>query len=599
MPTADLFQSSRLAPAGIPNPPFQRLFRRLSPLERIRELYHRAQQPVNRSILENVLTQMRVEVKVSEADMARIPSTGAAIVTANHPFGLLDGAVLGALLGRVRDDVKVLTNFLLAGIPELHEHCIFVDPFGGSEAVARNRQGIRRALQWLSDGSMLVVFPAGEVSHIRFQDFGIVDPPWHSMAARLARSSGALVVPAFVPGCNSATFQTLGLLHPKLRTAWLLNEFLQQTGKTVEVRFGSRVSPEILRSAGSDREAAGYLRWRTYLLAQRGKHRSKLVRPPLGMVFPRKALPPIIAAVPPDAVHNDLERLSGEQCLFQNPEFAVYFAKAREIPNVTQELGRLRELTFREAGEGTGRPSDLDRFDHYYTHLVLWSKTKREIVGAYRLGLTTEILPRVGVPGFYTSTLFRYDPRLFERIGPALELGRSFVRPEYQKQYAPLLALWKGIGRYIALNPQFAILFGAVSISSRYNRLSRELIFRFFQTQERDAAIAGLVAPRRPFRPRRLVPSIGSDLCRGVHDLDHLADPIADVENDGKSIPILIKHYAKLGGRILSFNVDRDFSNVLDGLVLVDLRRSDPVLLQRYMGEDGLRAFSSYHGLCS
>ena len=597
MPTADLLQSSRpLAPAPDPKAPIQRLLQKFSPMERARELYRHAQQPVNRSILENVLAEMRVEYRITDSDMARIPASGPALLTANHPFGLLDGAVLGALLTQVRDDVKILTNFMLAGIPELHEHCIFVDPFGTNEARTRNRPAVRHALEWLQGGGMLVVFPAGEVSHIRMQDFGIVDPPWHSMAARLVRMTGAVTVPVFIPGCNSATFQALGLVHPRLRTMWLLNEFLQQKDKTVEVRVGSRISAATLRGIGSDREAANYLRWRTYVLAQRGA--SSRVRMPVALtaMLRGKKQEQIAPATSPEAVQREFEGLGAERCLFENSEFAVYFAKASEIPNATEELGRLREITFREAGEGSGKSRDLDSFDRYYTHILLWSKGKREIAGAYRLGSTSEILPRLGIPGLYTSTLFRYHSRFFEALGPALELGRSFVRAEYQKQYTPLLVLWKGIGRYAARNPQYAVLFGAVSISDRYNRLSRELIYRFFRSRENQDEIASLVSPRKPFRPRRMLPALSHDFCGGVRDLDHLADPIADVESDGKGIPILIKQYAKLGGRMLSFNVDREFSNVLDGLVLVDLRKSDTALLGRYMGEE-LKSFREYHGL--
>ena len=574
--------------------PFQRFARRFMPLERVRELYRRAQQPVNQSILENVLAEMRVDYRVTDADLARIPATGPVIVTANHPFGLLDGAILGALLTRVRPDVKVLTSFLLAGIPELHEHCIFVDPFGEAESVARNRSGVRRALAWLSAGGMLAMFPAGEVSHIRLRHLDIADRQWNSMATRLARMTSAATLPVYLPGCNSAAFQALGFLHPQLRTAWLLNEFLQQTDRTVEVRIGSRIPAETLRSVGRDREAANYLRWRTYILAQRGQP-ARNIAPVLASAFRRKASQAIAGQVPAEILRRNVETLGPQQRLFENREFSVHFAKAREIPDLLEEIGRLREITFRAVGEGTGNRTDLDRFDHYYTHVLLWSKTNHELVGAYRMGLTSEILPRMGVPGLYTSTLFRFDPRFFGQLGPALELGRSFIRPEYQRQYAPLLTLWKGIGRYLALHPQFAVLFGAVSISNHYSRWSRELIFRFFQARENGSELGKLVSPRCPFRPRRLRPdALGGRL----NDLEQLTDPIADVETDGKSIPILLKHYAKLGGRMLSFNVDRDFSHVLDGLVLVDLRQTDRTLLQRYMGEDGIEAFTSYHGLC-
>ncbi len=598
MPTSDLFVSPGhlSSPAHTPDP--FRFVRRFMPMERVRELYRRAQQPMHRSILENVLAEMRVEFVVSEADLSRIPENGPAVVTSNHPFGLLDGAVLGALLTRVRPDVKVLTNFMLSGIPELHQYCIFVDPFGSEDSISRNRRGVRQALEWLSGGGMLAMFPSGEVSHFRFRDMSIADPEWNSLAARLVRMTGAVAVPVFLPGSNSAAFQALGLIHPQLRTASLLNEFLQQTGRKVEVRVGGKITAETLRNAGTHREAASYLRWRTYILSQRGAQPQKRIPAMLGAMLPRKAPEAVGQAVPTEVLLRSLEMLSPDHCLYQNREFAVYVAKAREVPDVMQEVGRLREVTFRAVGEGTGRSTDLDRFDHYYSHILLWSLGQSELVGAYRIGLTPEILPQMGVPGLYTSTLFRYDAKLFDQLGPALELGRSFVRPEYQRQYAPLLTLWKGIGRYLALHPQFAVLFGAVSISNRYCPWSRELIFRFFQERERNDGMARMVTPRAPFKPRWVRQGEHHALHSKIQDLDQLTDPIADVETDGKGVPILLKHYAKLGGRMLGFNVDKEFSDVLDGLVLVDLRQTDRTALQRYLGEDGMEAFLSYHGLC-
>ncbi len=600
MPIPGLLVESRPSVSPERNPdrsPFRDLMRRVTPLARLRELYRRAQQPVNRSILENVLSEMRIQCVITDADLARIPTTGPVVVTANHPFGLLDGAVLGALLSRVRPDVKILTNVLLSEIPELHECCFFVDPLGGQDSVARNRRGVKQAIAWLQSGGMLAMFPAGEVSHLRLREIGTSDPEWNSLAVRLARLTEAMTLPVFLPGCNSATFQALGLLHPRLRTAWLINEFLGQTDKRVEVRIGSRIPADIIRNAGSDSEATKYLRWRTYILSRRGRCRSR-ISPMLANFIPRNSEQPVVPAVAREDILRDLKAFKPAQQLYENPDFAVYCGEAREVPSLLREIGRLREITFRAAGEGTGRAVDLDRFDHYYSHIVLWSKLNNEVVGAYRIGLTTEILPRLGPSGLYTSTLFRYDAGLFEQFGPALELGRSFIRPEYQRQYAPLLMLWKGIGRYIAQNPQFAVLFGAVSISNSYSRWSQELIVRFFQSRESKHELRRLISARRPFRTGWTRHGDGMSSGHGVQQLDLLADPISDVESDGKSIPVLVRHYAKLGGRLLTFNVDKDFSNVVDGFVLVDLRRTDPESLRRYLGEDGVTAFRSYHGLC-
>jgi len=252
-------------------------------------------------------------------------------------------------------------------------------------------------------------------------------------------------------------------------------------------------------------------------------------------------------------------------------------------------------LTFREVGEGTGKRLDLDRFDDYYWHLLLWHKTRHELVGAYRAGSTAEILPEHGIAGLYTSTLFRYDERLFGTLGPALELGRSFVRPEYQRQYAPLLLLWKGIARLIAMRPEIPVLFGAVSISNEYTKASREMIYRFFEARIQDDELAGLVEPRKPFRPSFLRRWDCRSMCQALHDLDELSEPITDVEPDGKGLPILLRQYAKIGGRLVGFNVDRKFSNVLDGLIVVDLRRTDPAVLERYMGREAVARFHTLH----
>jgi putative hemolysin len=253
-------------------------------------------------------------------------------------------------------------------------------------------------------------------------------------------------------------------------------------------------------------------------------------------------------------------------------------------------------VTFRLAGEGIGKARDLDRFDRYYWHVLLWNKSRQELVGAYRAGNTAVILAEHGINGLYTSTLFRYDARLFEKLGPALELGRSFVRPEYQRQYAPLLLLWKGIARLLATHAQTPVLFGAVSISNDYSKASREMIYRFFEARMRDDELAGMIEPRRPFRPAGLRPWDCRAMCHALRDPEELSQPITDVEADGKGLPILLRQYARIGGKLLGFNVDRKFSRVLDGLVVVDLRKTQPVVLECYMGREAAARFRQQHG---
>jgi putative hemolysin len=573
---------------------FPGLAARLAPVNRVLDLYQRVRQSPQGFCLENLLAQMRVGLRAGASDQARIPTSGPVVVVANHPFGMLDGAILASLLTRVRPDVKVLTNLLLSDVPELQQHCIFVDPLQTDRSVESNRRPVRQALSWLQQGGMLAMFPAGEVSHWEMLAVQIADRQWHDTAVRLIRRSGASALPVYLCGRNSVGFQLLGMVPPKLRTAFLLQEFLRQEGKTVEVRVGSEIAHDTVAAIRDDCEATDYLRWRTYLLARRKKSQLS----PLMAVRSRIALRTqerVAAAAPPEVLAEEVARLSEDRCLAENGDLAVYLGTASEIPQLLREIGRLREATFRKVGEGTGKSLDLDRFDDYYWHLLLWNKEKRELVGAYRAGSTAEILPEHGIGGLYTSTLFRYDERIFQKLGPALELGRSFVRPEYQRQYAPLLLLWKGIARLIAMRPEIPVLFGAVSISNDYNQTSREIIYRFFESRMQEDKLAGLVEPRSPFRPPLLRRWDYRSVCQALRDLDGLAQPITDVEADGKGLPILLRQYAKIGGKLVGFNVDRKFSNVLDGLMVVDLRQTDPAVLERYMGREAATRFRELH----
>jgi len=570
------------------------------PMEQARELYQRVRSAPQGFRLEALLAEMKVRLDVQSADLERIPAKGPLVAVANHPFGVLDGAALAVLLLRARPDVKILTNSLLEGIPELHEHCIFVDPFHTPSSPDKNVKPLKQALGWLRQGGALAVFPAGEVSQWNVREAQVTDPAWNSVAARLVRKTGASALPVYFCGRNSVTFQLLGLINPRLRTLFLLQEFLQQRDKDVQVRVGGAIPAELITTLDSDEEATEYLRLRTYLLSYRGK---KAISLPTKMraALPRKPQESIAPEVPSRFVIDDIAALPEGRLLVENAEFAVYAARASELPHLLDELGRQREITFRAAGEGTGRSADLDQFDAYYWHLLLWNKEKQELAGAYRAGSTDEIIRAHGIKGLYTNTVFRYDEQLFLKIGSALELGRSFVRPEYQRQYAPLLLLWKGIARFVAAHPETPVLFGAVSISNEYSSLSREMIVRYFEQRsikdEDGREFADLIHARTPFRAPKLRRWDCGALCSALRDLDELAEPISDVEEDGKGLPILLKQYAKVGGRLVGFNLDRKFSDVVDGLVIVDLRQTDPAVLERYMGKEGYAGFRRFHGL--
>ena len=543
------------------------------------------------AVFERFLAMLDVTYRGTHEDLARIPAAGSVVVTANHPFGFLEAAIMAVVIRRVRPDFKIVANSLLASVPELQPDFIFVNPYASGASVRENRRPIRECLAWLRRGGVLALFPAGDVAHLNWRDGGVVDPPWNPAVAHLIRLADCPALPLYVKGSNGLGFQLIGALHPRLRTADLPRQTLNKRGRNIEVCIGRPVAAKTLKSLGGAQEAIEYLRFRTFLLAGRvnAPRDNGLVRFPVS--FPKKGPRPLSAETSRDLIVEETSRLAP---VCENEQFAVYLAEAAEIPNVLREIGRLRELTFRGAGEGTGEPLHLDHFDPHYLHLYLWSKAAREVAGAYRLGPTAELLPRFGVRGLYSSTLFHLNPELFARIGPALEMGRSFVRPEYQKQYAPLLLLWKGIRCYVAAHPECAVLFGAVSISNDYNPVSRSLLVGYLQTQK-ESGLARLIRPRHPYRPhdRFLHGAHGhaQDVSRFSRDVEELSAPIADLERDGKGVPVLIRQYMKAGGRVLGFNIDPRFSNALDVLMMADLRRAPQPILERYMGRDAAAAF--------
>jgi len=590
----------RMQPAGVTSRPANsnsanRLVRRLLFPRGLRRLYRRVQQRLDEPIFQALLREMNVDYQVAPTDLKHIPPTGPVVAVANHPFGMLEGAILCDLAMTVRPDVRVLTNYFVAEIPELQQHCIALDPFQGKRVASMNRRGMKEAMSWLAGGGMLVIFPAGEVSTWQMRERRVTDPQWSATASRLILNSGATSLPIFIDGGNSIPFHLLGLVHPRLRTVRLPHELLNKRGRTVKVHIGSPIPHSEVAKLHSAEEATRYLRWRTYLLHQRDTLRPHRMRLPL---FPRPQTPRPIAAPPAaDKVQAEVRNLPPEQHLVQDRDFRVFIADAEQIPNLLLAIGRAREITFRQVGEGTGEASDLDEFDPHYQHLILWHRAKDELAGAYRIGRIDQILARWGRKGLYTNTLFRYQPELFDRIGPAMELGPSFILAEYQKHYGSLLCLWKGLARYASLHPEAPVLMGAVSISSRYNTASRELIVRFFEGDNRRDDLSRFVQPRIPFRGLKLREWDLPLIHQALEDVEALSETISDIEPDGKGIPILLRQYVKVGGRLLGFNVDKNFSDVLDGLVMVDLRKTDPKALERYMGSEGLKAFRAHHRL--
>jgi putative hemolysin len=554
----------------------QKVLQRLLGIDEIGRIYDQVRRAQG-SIADGVLDFLGISYATSAADLKHLHASGSAIVTVNHPFGILDGAILASLLTRIRPDVRFLANSILTVVPDLHDLIIPVDFRARS-----NARAMRDAVQHLENGGMLVIFPAGEVSHFRWRARAVTDAEWNPAAARLATIGGAPVVPMYISGANGTGFHVAGMAHPALRTALLIRELLNKRGRRVEVHAGSPIAAEKLAAMATPREQVDYLRWRTHLLATREQFKPRTSMPLWRRETAAQA-EPIAPPLPAADLAAEIAGLSPHCFLGRSGDLEVYISEANRMPNLLHELGRLREITFRAVGEGTGKSLDIDEFDSHYLHLFVWNARAGELVGAYRLAATDRATE------LYTATLFRYGKPFLDRVGPALELGRSFVRQEYQKGFAPLLLLWKGIGAFVARNPQYKVLFGPVSISNQYQAMSRELMISFLEKYAFMRDLAGLVRNRRPLKR-----GLHADWPAASLDIDELSEVVSDIERRQTGVPILLRQYLKLGGKLLGFNVDPRFSNALDGLILVDLTKTDTKLLERYLGKNEARTFLEF-----
>lgn len=556
---------------------------------------------------------MNVSWNVHGSSLERIPREGPVVLVANHPFGGIEATLLLEILLSIRPDVRFLANFILRRLPETEEFSIYVDPFNRQQSTRLNLTPIRESINWVRMGGLLCIFPSGTVSHWHFKTREVTDPPWSPTVGRIIRKAECPVVPIFIRGRNNWLFQTAGVIHPILRTALLPHEFLNKRGKQINLMIGNPISFEKLEAFKTDEELIAYLRLRTYILGNTSHvpqsagestaTETEDEAPPPEAVpdkpatpeFPDRTLEELAPPVPREILIAEVARLPERCRLVTSGDMSVYCARAKQIPNVLKEIGRLREATFRSVLEGTGKSEDVDRFDSYYQHLFIWSRKNEEIVGAYRLGRTDQILRHFGRNGLYTSTLFAYRPQILEQLGASIEVGRSFVREEYQRSYTPLLLLWKGIGHYVVRHPNCRILFGPVSINADYDSVSRQLITAFLKANNCLPHVARLIKPRNPMPRSRVMGLDPETTSVVVKDLHEVSELLKEIESRQESVPVLLKQYLKLGGRLIGFNLDPSFGHVLDGLIYVDLLETEPRLLERYMGAEGIRSFYAFH----
>lgn len=547
------------------------------------------------------LARLGIAPVVDPAQLELVPAHGPLVIVANHPFGGADGLVLLDVLLRRRPDLRVLATRALAHLAPLAPLVIAVENFDRRRGAALNVTPLRRALRHVRGGGALLMFPAGVVSHLDLREGCVVDPPWSSATARLIRRTDAPVLPVHVAGRNSDAFQVAGVLHPALRTLLLPAELGNKRGARIAVQVGAPWSANRVARESGDDELAAKLRLEVYALGasavvthagaagETGAVRCASQAVPRAPGVPEQIVPETDARL----VASEIGALPGACLLASCGGLDVYVATADQLRDTLVEIGRLRELTFRAVGEGTGRAVDLDRFDRHYQHLVAWDREAGRIAGGYRIGRIDEIRRAQGRRGLYLDTLFELRDPMLALLGPALELGRSFVTPQYQRSFAPLLALWRGIAAYVGREPRYARLIGPVSIPAGLDPVSIELLVRFLRRRHYDPLLSRLVGARNPFRASPSLATLGAGVAV-LPGLEALSGYLAARDPLGRGVPVLLRQYLKLGGRVLGFHVDTSFGSCIDCLTLVDLRLAPDAVLGKYMQAGQLAAFRDH-----
>lgn len=537
-------------------------------ISKLNKVYKKFQHLDAEGFVKSVLDQLSIKFEIPDEDFKRLPKEGAFITVSNHPLGGVDGLLLLHLMFAHRKDFKIVANFLLQRLKPLEEKVLPVNPFETHKEALSNIKGFKNALTHLQNGCPLGIFPAGEVSTYREGKL-IVDKPWEEAAIKLIRKAEVPVVPIYFHAKNSPTFYKLSKLSDTLRTALLPSELFLQKRRTIQVRIGRPISVKDQQEMESLAAYSGYLRRKTYLLAKpfekerfNLKNKLKIPQPPKKIIKPINTMD-IVCEI------EKIRALGTRLLISRNLE--VFLAESYQIPNCLREIGRLREITFREVGEGTNQSIDLDAFDTYYHHMFLWDNEAQKIVGAYRMGLGSEIFAKYGIDGFYLQDLFRFEPELYPMMSQTIEMGRAFIISEYQQKPMPLFLLWRGIIHTALRHPEHKYLMGGVSISNQFSNFSKSLMIQFMRSHFYDPYVAQYVHPKKEFKVKLADADKDFVMDDTEADLNKFDRFIDELEPGELRLPVLIKKYVKQNAKVIAFNVDPLFNNSVDGLMYIKI----------------------------
>ena len=530
-------------------------------LGKINRLFDGAADYQGREFADHLLKNMGITINVSPEQLENIPKEGGFVVVSNHPFGGIEGVMLLSVIAKVRPDFKLMANFILAHIPNLKECFFSVNPFEKNPEWKSSVGGIKGAIMHIAEGNGLGVFPAGEVSRYHGHDYP-EDLPWSTSIARIIKNANVPVIPVFWDGRNSRLFYALDKIHNMLGTVRLTRELINKHDTCFNLQIGKPILPSEVTLYENPKELAAYLRSRSYALEAN---------------IPAKAsekkeanMEAIAAPVELSLMQAELEAIREKSFLYSSSDYDCYLADYEDIPNLMREIARLREETFRAIGEGTGKSLDQDEFDKHFKQMVLWDKVKQKIAGCYRLGIGSEIIPKFGIKGFYVSTLVNIDDSFSDKLSHTIELGRSFVSLEYQKEVLPLMLLLRGLSDVVVRYPEINHFIGPVSISSWYPKFYLSLIARFVSEKHAvEDELKDKVTPKTPFTPDFLKVDADVLLQNNMNGVDKFDKFLFRLSNGLYRLPTLFKKYLKLNAKFLCFNVDPDFNDTLDALLFL------------------------------
>ncbi|MGB7401401.1 MAG: GNAT family N-acyltransferase [Arcobacter sp.] len=510
-----------------------------------------------------VLDNFDFDYTVSSNDMQNIPSSGKVVIIANHPLGGLDALCLLKLVGKVRKDVKIVANDFLAGIEALSSLFVPIDNYKRRQS----KKDIKAIYDALNNDEAIIIFPAGEVS--RATPKGIKDPVWSKGFLSFAQHCNAPILPILVDGKNSKIFYTISILNKTFSTLLLSHEMFKKKSKKISIKIGEIIPNENIMPKGINKR---------YLLTLYKKHLYALKKGKKSFFVTQKAI------AHPESRQDIMNELKSSKIIGETSDGKIiYLYNYTDDSIVLKELGRLRELSFRSVGEGINKKRDTDKYDIYYEHIILWDREALEIVGSYRIGNGEFINSNLGVSGFYSSTLFEYKDEFLPYLNDSIELGRSFVQPKYWGSRA-LDYLWYGIGAYLKTYPQIKYMYGPVSISASLPKIAKDMIVFYYSHY--FSSDKNLLESKIPYQ-------YSIDL-KSLKMMFELNDKKSDfkilktsLSNMGIAVPTLYKQYSELceegGVNFQGFNVDPDFSNCVDGLIVVEIDKVKDKQKSRYM----------------